>query len=73
MRIKLSPFCIGDESLFSPIFLPLCTLLDGCLVLNYIYLVHFLVLGFIGPIIQIFTNLDLLGLIFVCQLFSGLL
>jgi len=55
----------GDEPLFSPIFLPFCTYLDGCLALNCLLLVHFHLLGFIGPIILILINLDLLGLIFV--------
>jgi len=33
--------------------------------LNYLSLVHFHFVGFIMPTIQIFTNLDLLGLVFV--------
>ena len=38
---------------------------DQCLMLYYLSLVHFHLLGLTRPVIQIFTNLDLLGLIFI--------
>jgi len=39
--------------------------LDGCLVLNCLFLVHFHQLGFFGPLFQILIHLALIGLIFV--------
>ena len=53
-----------NESLFS--FIPLAFVypFDSCSVLNCSSLVYFHLLGFIGPLFQIWTNFTLFGLIF---------
>jgi len=53
---------VDDESLF---FFHL----DGCLILNCLFLVHFHQLGFIGPLFKILINLTLIGLIFILNYF----
>jgi len=47
----------------------LCDPFDNCSVLNYSSLVCFHLLGFIGPLFWIWTNITLFGLIFVFNYF----
>ena len=54
----------SEESLFPPISLPFCFHLDGCLVLNCLFLVHFHQLSFIGLLFRILIHLALVGLVF---------
>jgi len=58
-----------DESLFFLIPLPFCAIPEGCLVLNYLLLVPFPQLGFIGSLFRILNNLALIGLIIVSNSF----
>jgi len=58
-----------DESLFSLISLPFYAIIEGCLMLNCLLLVHFPQLDFIGSLFQILCNLTLIGLIIVSNCF----
>jgi len=52
---------------YFPLFTYLMYHLDWCLVLNCLLLVHFHILGFIGPVIWILATWDSICLIFVCN------
>jgi len=58
-------YMLADESLFS--FIPLVFVypFDSCSMLNYLFLVCFHLLGFIGPLFQIWVNFTLFGPIFI--------
>jgi len=64
-----SCFVISDESLFSSIPLAFVYPFDSYSVLNCSSLVCFHLLGFIGPLFQIWVNFTLFGLIFVFNYF----
>jgi len=57
---------------FSFIPLPFYVHLDGCLVLNFLFLVHFQQLVFIEPLFRILIVLALIGIIFVSNYFVGI-
>jgi len=66
---RLVRSCVVDESLFSFIPLALAYPFDSCSVLNYSSLVCFHLLGFIGPLFQIWVIFALFGLIFIFNYF----
>ena len=58
-----------DESLFFVIPLSFYAHPEGCLMINYLFLVHFAELSFIRSLFWILSNLVSIGLIFVSNCF----